>query len=394
MIRRTRIGVLLALGLVSAAQGALLSMVPLLMEALAIDAGRLGVAVGAGLLATAALAPVAGALADRLGPDVTARGGLAMICAASALLFGYTALVVDGAVGTAAAFAVVLATRLSNGIGVAVLHPSAQAWLWAEATDEQGTTLQNWASAVQNAGRIAGPVGVALIGDLGAAWTLAALAAISASALLLLTFTPGPAAEAAHVVRQPGEPPHDLPRRDTWPLLAALLSLHLLAGGAQFLLGPLLVARLDLGAPEAARWAGWLTALAAAATIAGNVLTHRLRMRQRALAGAGLAMAGALSLAPFANVESVAAGVAVIAFGIGAAVPSALAELMRRSPPQARGRTAGRASAAQAAAYAAAAPACGFLFSASPVLAAALLPLPAAAACLILVAASRVRQRL
>ena len=370
----------MTLGAVAAAQAALLTTVPLLMEALSLGADELGVAVAAGLLATLAFAPVAGAFADRLGPASTARGGLAVVCAASAALCGYTALVLDGAIASAAAFALVAATRVANGVGVATLHPSAQAWLWDKAGDTEGTLLQGRASAVQNIGRVIGPAGAALVGGLGAAWTLAALVAVCMAALLVLVLTPAPATRVARMTPQAGEPPHDLRPRGTWPLLAALLSLHMLGGGAQFLLGPLLVARLGLGAAEAARWAGWLMTLAAAASIAGSLLAHHIQDRRRVLVGVGLATAGAAVLAPFAGVASVAAGVAAVGAGIGAAVPSVMAELMRRSPPHARGRTAGRTTATQAAAYAVATPACGFLFAANPVLAAALLPVPAAAA--------------
>jgi hypothetical protein len=383
-------GLVVALGLIAAAQSAPLAALPLLMEALVLGADRLGAAVAAGLLTTLVLAPRAGALADRVRPSRTARCGLAVICAASMLLCGYTALVLDEALAAGAALAVVLCTRIANGAGVALLHPSAQAWLWTGASDEEGAQLQAWASAAQNTGRLVGPVVVAFVGGLGAAWTLAALAAVSVSALLVLVVTPGPAAPGVghgaawgDGARPPREP---MPPR-TRPLLAALLALHLLGGGAQFLLGPLLMARLDFSAPDAARWAGWLMALAAAASVAGNLAARRAPSRRRARAGAGVATAGAVALAPFGDLASVAAGVAALAAGIGAAVPSAMAELMRRSPTWARGRTAGRTAATQAAAYAVAAPACGFLFSADPVLAAALLPVPAAAAWLVLVAA-------
>src|SRR3712207_8889138 len=57
-----------------------------------------------------------------------------------------------------------------------------QAWLWAGVGEEEGTALQGRASAVQNAGRFFGPLGVAATGGLGAAWTLGALAAVSAFA--------------------------------------------------------------------------------------------------------------------------------------------------------------------------------------------------------------------
>ena len=384
-------GVVAALGLVAAAQAAPLAALPLLMEALALGADRIGVAVAAGLLATLALARGAGALADRAGPARTARAGLAAICAASAALCAYTALVTGGAVAPEAAFAVVLGTRLANGVGVALLHPSAQAWLWAGASDDEGAALQGRASAAQNAGRFIGPVVVALVGGAGAAWTLGALASVSAAALLVLAIAPGPAAVSRaarrdEAVAAPGPAP---PREDARPLLAGLFALHLLGGGAQFLLGPLLAARLDLGAAEAARWAGWLMALAAAASVAGNLSGRRALGRWRGPAGAALATAGAAALAPFAGLASVAAGVAALAAGIGAAVPSAMTELMRRSPPGGRGRAAGRTAAAQAAAYAAAALACGFLFAADPALAAASLVVPAAAACLVLATAAR-----
>lgn len=383
-------GLVAALGLVAAAQAAPLAALPLLMEALALGADRLGVAVAAGLLATMALAPRAGALADRARPARAARCGLAAICAASALLCGYTALVLGGAASGEAAFAVVLGTRVANGVGVAVLHPSAQAWLWAGAGDEAGAALQDRASAAQNVGRFIGPVCVALVGGSGAAWTLAALAAVCACALLALCLTPGPAADGGRdpAARATGAPPGP-PPRGTWPLLAALFALHLLGGGAQFLLGPLLVACLGFGAAEATRWAGWLMALAAAAAVAGNVAGRRALGRWRAAAGAGLATAGAAVLAPFGDIAGVAAGVAAVAAGIGAAVPSAMAEVMRRSPARGRGRAAGRTAATQAAAYAAAAPVCGALFAMDPALAAASLPVPAAAAVLILVAAGR-----
>lgn len=386
--RNARLGLLLTLGLVAAGQGVLLPALPLLMEALALGADELGVTVAAGLLATLALAlaPAAGALADRLGPGATARVGLAAICAASALLCGYTALVLGGVAGTAAAFAIVLGTRLANALGVAVLHPSAQAWLWEGVGAEEGTLLQGRASAVQNAGRIVGPLGVALVGGLGAAWTLAAGAAICAVALIILLLTPSPAASGARVAGPVGEPPRREARGGTRPLLATLLALHVLGGGAQFLLGPLLMARLDLGAAEAARWAGWLMALAAVASIAGNLLARRVPVLRRARAGAGLATVGAALLAAPVGPVAVVAGVAAIGAGIGAAVPSISAELMRRALPHARGRTAGRIAATQAAGYAVAAPAYGFLVAAAPLLAAALLLVPAVAAWVIVTA--------
>ncbi|MBD0270477.1 MAG: MFS transporter [Acetobacteraceae bacterium] len=383
----------LALGLVAAAQAGPLTALPLLMEALAVGADRLGVAVTAGLLATLALTRRAGALADRIGPPLAARCGLAVICAASAMLCGYTALVLDGTVAPGAAFTVLLGTRAANGVGVALLHPSAQAWLWAGVGEEEGTALQGRASAVQNAGRLFGPLGVAATGGLGAAWTLGALAAVSAFALFVLALAPGPAAPRAGQQRQDGGALRGGSQNGARPLLAALFALHLLGGGAQFLLGPLLVARLDFGAGDAVRWTGWLMALAAAASIAGNLAGRRAPGRRRAPAGAALATAGAVVLAPFADLASVAVGVTALAAGIGAAVPSAMAELMRRSPVWTRGRVAGRTMAMQAAAYAVAAPAGGLLLSASPTIAAASLAVPAAAAWLVLVKAGPARPK-
>lgn len=380
-------GLVTALGLVAAAQSAPLAAIPLLMDAFALGADRLGIAVAAGLATTLALAPGAGALADRWRPSRMASCGLVAICAASVALCGYTALVLAGRATSEGAFAVVLATRIANGAGVAALHPAAQAWLWAGANDDEGARLQGRASAAQNAGRFFGPISVALVGSSGVAWTLAALAALCASALLVLALTPGPAAPVLGRPARRADEAVEGAVSGGKSLLAALLALHLLGGGAQFLLGPLLLAHLGLEATEAARWAGWLMALAAVASVAGNLLAHRLPRRRRAVAGAALATAGAVVLAPFAGLPAIAAGVFAAAAGLGLAVPPTMAELMRRSPPQARARTAGRTAATQAAAYAVAAPAYGIAFSADPVFAAALLPLPAAAAWLVLVAA-------
>jgi MFS family permease len=318
-----------------------------------------------------------------------ARCGLAIICAAAAVLCGYAALVSDGTLTTKIAFAVVLTTRIVNGIGVAILHPAAQAWLWAGVGDEEGVALQSWASAAQNAGRFLGPVGVALVGGSGVVWTLAGLVAVSAVATLVLVLAPGPAADPDRSARRAEARVHYPLPVGTWALVAALLALHLMGGATQFLLGPLLMARLELDASEATRWAGWLMALAAAASVVGNLLARRRLGRRRALAGAGLATAGAVLLAPFTDLALIAAGVAAAGVGIGAAVPATMAELMRRTPSKARGRTAGRTTATQAAGYALAAPIYGALFAADPILSAFLLPVPPAAAWLILVAARR-----
>jgi hypothetical protein len=383
-IRVTKGALVAALGLVAAAQAALLAAIPLLMDALELGADRLGAAIAAGLAVTLLLAPRAGRLADHWSSPRIARAGLVVIFAASLGLCGYTVLLLGRVVTAEAAFLVVLAARIANGVGVALLHPAAQAWLWSGVGDEDGVRLQGWASAAQNTGRFIGPVGVGLIGGAGAAWTLAGLVVLCASAVLVLATAPGPATRPERSARGWERAGQGSPASASRLLLAALLALHLLAGGAQFLLGPLLMARLDLDAPDAARWAGWLMAMAAAASVVGNLLARRMRGPRRSLAGAGLAAVGAILLAPFAHLALVATGVVAIAVGIGIAVPSAMAELTRRAPVQARGRTAGRTSATQAAAHALAAPAYGVLFSVAPGIAAAMLPVPAAAAWLLL----------
>ncbi|MFC7477790.1 MFS transporter [Dankookia sp. GCM10030260] len=377
---------ILALGLVAGAQTAPLAALPLLMQALALGADQLGVGIGAGLLATIGLAPLAGRLADRAGPAPAARCGLAVICAASGLLCGYTALVAAGTLTTEHAFGVVLATRIANGAGVAALHPAAQAWLWAGDVPAAGSRLQGKASAAQNAGRLFGPLAVALIGGIGAAGTLGMLAAATCLALLILVFLPNPAAASA----APAAPRIDTaPQALAWPVLLALLALHLLGGGAQYILGPLLLATLGLEVAQATRWTGWFMGMAATAAIAGNLLSHRFPEHWRPNVGAGLAIIGAAILAPFANLVAIAAGIALVAAGIGIAVPAAMAALMHGAPACARGRIAGRTAAIQATAYAAAAPIFGILVAGYPTLAAASLTLPAAAALLLLIAAQR-----
>ena len=166
---------------------------------------------------------------------------------------------------------------------------------------------------------------VASVGGLGAAWTLAALAAVSASALLVLVVTPGPAAPGIgqaprggwRAVAAGADPP------GTRPLLAALLALHLLGGGAQFLLGPLLMARLDSRRDRGGAM-GRMAHGARRGGVRSRATWRRAACRPpaRAAAGAGLATAGAAALAPFGDLASVAAGVAALAAGIGAAVPS------------------------------------------------------------------------
>ncbi|MDO9712508.1 MFS transporter [Paracraurococcus lichenis] len=385
-----KVGLILTLGLVAAAQTAPLALLPLLMQALGMGADQLGLAIGVGLLTTILLAPVAGALADRARPALPARCGLAAICVASALLCSYTALVSAGVVTEEHAFAVVLMTRIVNGTGVAALHPAAQAWLWAGEDVMAGTRLQGRASAAQNAGRLLGPLAVALIGGLGAAGTLAALVAVACLALLVLLLLPSPVMSsvtssvlpmAAETRAASGTP--------AWHLVFALFALHVLGGGAQFLLGPLLLARLGLDGHIATRWAGWLMALTAIAAIAGNLLSHRVSGRWRAAAGAGLATAGSVVLAASETLSGTAVGIVVLAVGIGIAVPSTMAALMRGATAQSRGRVAGRTSAIQAAAYAAAAPVCGILVEIDPALAAASLTLPAVVALLLLASARR-----
>jgi MFS family permease len=117
-----------------------------------------------------------------------------------------------------------------------------------------------------------------------------------------------------------------------------------------------------------------------------NLLARRRFGRRRALAAAGVATVEAVLLVPFTDLVSVAIEVVAAAVGIGTAVPSTMAELMHRTPPRARGRNAERTAAMQATGYAHAVPNYGVLFSADPVLR-VLVPVPAAAAWLILVAA-------
>lgn len=367
-----------ALGMVAAAQSAPLAMLPLLMDALALGADRLGVAIAAGLLVTLVLAPPAGRLADRVPAALVARCGLAIICAASIALCGLAALCLGGVLPLAAAFPVLFATRIANGAGVAALHPAAQAWLWAGVEEDRGARLQGHASAAQNAGRFLGPLGVALVSGWGLVGAMAALAGLAAVALLLLCLTPGLGRGASPPRAAESGAGAGPSARTLRRLLGALLALHVLGGGAQFMLGPLLMQRIGLDAAQATGLAGLLMALAAAASIAGNLAARFLPRRRRLMLGAGVTLSGAVLLAPFPNAGLVAAGVAVLAFGIGLAVPAAMSELLRQAP-QSRGRVAGRAAATQAAAYAIAAPVFGVLCAIDPWLAAAALPVPAAA---------------
>lgn len=298
---------------------------------LAREVGLAEVAVGA-IITVAAVVFTATALlwgraVDRFGhrPVLLLGSGLAL-----AGLVGFalvTQAAVAGTLTPGTALALMIATRsVLFGIGVGAV-PVAAIALVAVTTPDEGTRTRGIGQigAVQGVAVALGPALGGLLGFaglLGPVWAAPAVVAL-VFAVLLVALPRTPSSGQAKTSRRRPEPLRPWDRR-LWPVLMAGLGLYLALSIVLIILGFLVQDRLDLDA------AATVTATGAASFAAGIVLigvqgvvVPRLRWPAAQLlrVGAPLAVAGVLALLIAGMLWLIIAALALMAVGMGLAIP-------------------------------------------------------------------------
>ena len=271
------------------------SLAPVALAFAVLDLGgsatQLGLVVGAYALAEVVTALAGGVLGDRVSRKVMMEGSNAL----SALLQGVTAwaLITDRA--TIPFLAVM---GLAAGIVSALAGPSSSAMTPLTVPADVLPAAISVRRIGQNAAMIAGFACAGLfVAAVGSGWAIAVDAATFAVAALCYSRLRVPHVRPEHkpsMLRDLGEGAREvLSRTWLWVLIGQALIYHLVYGGAQGVLGPIVVGdRFGRAA-----W-GWSMAALMAGFVVGGLVTLRWRPRRALLVGTtALALTGAFPLA-------------------------------------------------------------------------------------------------
>jgi MFS family permease len=336
-------------------QSVVVVLLPVLATRCGVSFEALAAILAAGALAFLVAAPLFGRLSDRIGRSrvlMLAAGGVA----AGQVVFGVTAQTAAwGLLPAALVLAGLASGRIAYAAAAAGAMPVAQAHLADVVTPQERLGALASLSAAATAGRLLAP-------------PLAALATLISpfAPLHLLSVVALGTALAISRLRWhqqaigPRAPPVPAPAA---PMVAAMLVMTLL-GIVQVSLGPWLEAGLGLRDLAASRWLGVLLAIAAAGTLAAQLLmVPRIGASRRAafLVGGSMLAAGTLMLELAAGWRVSIAGATLFGLGLGVALPLCAAAVVGSSQA---GSALGRLGAAQVLGQAAGAGAGGMLLMA------------------------------
>ncbi len=325
----------IAVSAIGFGQSAFVSLVPLMIERLHLDAFAIGAATAAGAAAFLVGAPLWGAAGERLGQSRLLRL-LAVVMLAAQVIFA--GLLFEAPQAPALAIGVLVLSRVIYGLAASGVMPTAQVWVSRSVAEEQRRGALGLISAGVSSGRLAGslPAALAFISP------LLPLALFVVSPIMLWLAPRGRAPEAK-TDRAPAARLMPFDRR-ILPMLAMGLCLTLGFGQVQIALGPMIGRKFGLDATPATSATGVALMLVAVVMIAVQVLVAaRLRLSERGsvLTGCILTATGMAALALAESYPTAIAALVCAAFGIAVATPGYTAWLMRKVAPAQQGAAAG-----------------------------------------------------
>jgi MFS family permease len=336
-------------------QSVVVVLLPVLATRCGVSFEALAAILAAGALAFLVAAPLFGRLSDRIGRHrvlMLAAGGIA----AGQVAFGVTAQAAAwGLLPAAIVLMGLVSGRIAYAAAAAGAMPVAQAYVADLAAPENRLGALAWLSAGTTTGRLLAPPLAAL----------ATLIAPFAALHLLSAVAIGIAVAVAGLRGQPGtvRSERDLPSRVPAGPVAAAMLVMLLVGTVQVSLGPWLEAGLGLHDMAASRWLGVLLGMAAAGTLAAQLLLlPRIKETRRAafMVAACMLASGALLLELAAGRLVSIAGALLLGLGLGVTLPLCAVAVAGGGRA---GTALGRLSAAQVLGHAAGAAAGGALLA-------------------------------
>ncbi|WP_082542478.1 MULTISPECIES: MFS transporter [unclassified Mesorhizobium] len=329
----------MAVSAIGFGQSAFVSLVPMVMERLKLDAFAIGAATAIGAAAFLVGSPLWGRMGERLGYGKLLRLlGLAML-AAQAM---FAALLVFGA-GAALGIVLLMLSRFVYGFAASGVMPTVQVWASRAVADDRRQAALGLLGAGVSTGRLAGavPAAAAIISPL-----LPPLLFVLSP--LLLWLAPGKEesggradGNAVNASKDVGISPFD---RRVLPCLAIGFCLTLGFGQVQMMLGPMIQQRFGLDATQATTVTGVaLMLVAVVMVLVQGLVVARLLLSERksVVAGCLLVCAGMVLLAVTGNHTVSAIALAAAAAGIAVATPGYIAWLTKRVEPQQQGAAAG-----------------------------------------------------
>lgn len=334
------------------AQQSLSPVFPPLAREVGLSEVALGTVMTAGAAVFTATAVFWGRAVDRFGRRRVLLTGIGLSLAGLVGFAVVSQLALAGTLSPGGTLALMLATRsLLFGAGVGAVPVAAMALVAAGTTGEaERTRGMGQIGAVQGLAVALGPALGALLGFaglLGPVWAAPALVALA----LVLVAAAVPAAPARTATRDPAKPRTALRPWDPrlWPVLIAGFGLYLTLSMILIVLGFLIQDRLALDAAATVRATGAVSFLAGVVLIGvQGVLVPRLRWAASRLlrTGTPITVVGALALVVATQFWSIGAAMAVLAVGLGLAIPGYVTAPTLLVGPDEQGGVAGLVQAA------------------------------------------------
>lgn len=316
------------------AQFAAPPVMPLLMDAFGIDLAQAGSLMSVFSITGLVLALPAGLILQRFGSIATGVTAMAAVIAGSVL----------GA--TTTDFAVLLASRAVQGLGVGLIGVAAPAVVAAAFPPERrGTPMGIWAMWVPIGGIVMYALSPALAEAFGwqAGWWLSA--AVAAIALVVYAVV----LRLARTVAAPGDehPLADLrlglSGRDIWLLVGAFALFGMASAAVNTFLPTFLAEERGMDLALAGSMAGLVLVGAAGGSVLAGVVSDRIGSRRKVIVASALAIS-VLFLVPF-NAGGVLLPVGLFALGIlSGAIPSGIFSSVPEVVPEPRLAGAGMAA--------------------------------------------------
>lgn len=354
--RATMAPLLVAVLVLFTAQQLLFPLLAPLSRELALSESQLGVVIAVAAVMFTVAGPVWGRLIDSWGVRATLLLGLGLATAGLAGFAAVSVIGLDDATTPTTTWLLILATRsVLFGAGVGAVPVAAIAAAGATIGDEaQRTKAIGLVGAAQGASLVLGPAAGGLLAAVSLVLPLLVAPALTALLLVwvLATIRAVPRDAAAQ------KPPRGAGLRPWEPRFARLLAvgfcLYLSLAVVQIVIGFLVADRLELTAEAAAGSIG-LTLLAVGLVLIAvqGVLVPRLGWPALRLirVGAPVALAGLALLVVVGTLATIIAALAVLALGLGLAMPGFTAAPTLLVGPEQQGAVAGMVTATTGATF-------------------------------------------
>ncbi|WP_328187966.1 MFS transporter [Marinobacter sp. OP 3.4] len=344
-------------------QSALVACLPWLMERTGLSAGVWSLILSAGMIPVLLGAPLWGRLVD-------GRGARRVSMMASTLVlvgFGSLLLVLGTGLEGAAAVTCLLAARLIHGIGAGGVFPAAQRMAVVGARPEDWSYRLSRLQMSVHAGRLVGPVLIALAAWLGM-MTVLSLAGVLALLLVTGSRRSGERPSRPDVAWESESVDHGRqPWLAGWPYYLMALVLTASVGAVQFVLGPRLTAMAGVSADMGSSLTAAALILASVVGLVFGPLVHARARTNPVLVviWGGALLAAGLLLGYGQSLPAMFAGIAALAFGAAVLTPW-YGSLLRQRYPDLQGEVAGRLTSTHTLGYIIGTLAGGWLLEISP----------------------------